>query len=105
MFDWLKRLLEALFLWLRAREKRPDDLPQTIPVKGEPKWLINARKDLGIREIAGPASNPEIMRAWAHVDYQPPNGDETAWCSAKACEWVEDAGLPSTRAPNARSPG
>ena len=82
---------------------RPADLPDEVPVNGEPRWLQLARQDLGVREVPGSGSNPAIMRAWRYCDYDPPNGDETAWCSAKACEWVERAGLPSTRAPNARS--
>ena len=43
------------------------------------------------------------MSAWRYVDCEPPKDDSTAWCSAKMCEWIERAGLPSTRAPNARS--
>jgi uncharacterized protein (TIGR02594 family) len=74
-----------------------------VPASGEPQWLQIARQDLGIKEVPGKAANPEIMRAWRYCDYDPPDGDETAWCSAKACEWIERAGLPSTRAPNARS--
>jgi uncharacterized protein (TIGR02594 family) len=70
---------------------------------GEPKWLALARADLGIRELPGAAANPAIMRAWQYCDYKPPAGDETAWCSAKANEWLQCAGLPGTRAPNARS--
>jgi uncharacterized protein (TIGR02594 family) len=77
--------------------------PQPVTGAGEPKWLQLARADLGIREVPGPEANPAIMRAWQYVDYDPPEGDETAWCSAKACEWMERAGIPSTRAPNARS--
>lgn len=97
------RLLEALFLWLRGGADRAADMPDTVPARGEPKWLQLARADLGIHEIKGPAANPAIMRAWQYVDYEPLNGDEDAWCSAKMCEWMEVAGLPSTRAPNARS--
>jgi uncharacterized protein (TIGR02594 family) len=70
---------------------------------GEAAWLRLARADIGVHEFPGAAANPEIMRAWDYCDYQPPNGDETAWCSAKMCEWTERSGVPSTRAPNARS--
>ena len=82
---------------------RPADLPEEVPSKGETPWLQIARQDLGIKEFPGPAANPEIMRAWKYCEYDPPNGDETAYCSAKMCEWMERSGLPSTRAPNARS--
>jgi uncharacterized protein (TIGR02594 family) len=73
------------------------------PVTNEPAWLQLAQTDMGIREFPGAAANPDIMRAWDFCDYQPPSGDETAWCSAKMCEWTERSGVPSTRAPNARS--
>ena len=99
-FKWLCDLLASIF---GSPQKRAPDLPDEVPVSGEPAWLKLARADLGIKEVPGPGANPEIMRAWRYCDYDPPNGDETAWCSAKACEWMERAGLPSTRAPNARS--
>jgi uncharacterized protein (TIGR02594 family) len=106
--------LTALFSWLRPGHFKipatdgPKALIQGVPMpeepaKGEPEWLKLARADLGIRELPGAAANPAIMRAWEYCDYKPPNGDETAWCSAKANEWLQRAGLPGTRAPNARS--
>jgi uncharacterized protein (TIGR02594 family) len=81
----------------------PTPMPPAIPVSGDPAWLKLARADLGVCELPGTAANPDIMRAWEYCDYKPPAGDETSWCSAKACEWMERAGQPSTRAPNARS--
>jgi uncharacterized protein (TIGR02594 family) len=95
----------ALFSWLKGKPApRQADLPDEVPTAGEPEWLRLARQDLGIKEVPGPGSNPAIMRAWRYVDYEPsPDDSKTAWCSAKACEWTERAGLPSTRAPNARS--
>ena len=100
----LVRLLERGVAKLLGRQAGPAAarVPD-MPVEGEPQWLQLARTDLGIREFPGAGANPEIMRAWDYCDYQPPNGDETSWCSAKSCEWMERAGMPSTRAPNARS--
>lgn len=96
--------ISALFSWAAGRPApRPAELPDEIPVNGEPDWLKLARQDLGIKEVPGSGSNPAIMRAWKYCEYDPPAGDETAWCSAKACEWMERSGLPSTKAPNARS--
>jgi uncharacterized protein (TIGR02594 family) len=105
LLNMIWQFIRALFGWVPGvpAPKRPDDLPEEVPASGEPKWLQLARQDLGIKEVPGKAANPEIMRAWRYCDYDPPDGDETAWCSAKACEWIERAGLPSTRAPNARS--
>jgi uncharacterized protein (TIGR02594 family) len=81
----------------------PVPVPPEESVSGDPQWLKLARADLGIKEAFGPAANPEIMRAWSFCDYDPPSGDETAWCSAKANEWLQRAGQPGTRQPNARS--
>lgn len=99
------KLLDFLLSFFRApgaavpvEPPSPED-----PVKGDPAWLAMARKDLGLREVAGPASNPEIMRYWAACDYDPPDGDETAWCSAAVNYWTQQSGLPGTRQPNARS--
>jgi uncharacterized protein (TIGR02594 family) len=98
--DWLIKLLSRLFGGQRAPVEPPK--PEE-PVSGDPEWLRIARKDLGLREVAGPASNPEIMRYWSACDYDPPEGDETAWCSAAANNWMQKAGQPGTRQPNARS--
>jgi uncharacterized protein (TIGR02594 family) len=97
--------IRTLFGWVPGvpAPNRPPDLPEEVPASGEPKWLQLARQDLGIKEVPGKGANPEIMRAWRYCDYDPPDGDETAWCSAKACEWIERSDMPSTRAPNARS--
>lgn len=109
MANLLKTILNfirALFGWVPGvpAPKRSEDLPPEVPASGEPQWLQIARQDLGIKEVPGPESNPAIMRAWRYVDYEPsPDDSKTAWCSAKMCEWAERAGLPSTRAPNARS--
>lgn len=98
--QWLIDLLLRLF----GKQSAPGEPPKPEePARGDPQWLKIARQDLGIREIAGPASNPEIMRYWAACDYDPPDGDETAWCSAAANHWMQKAGVPGTRLPNARS--
>jgi uncharacterized protein (TIGR02594 family) len=97
----------ALFSWVSGRQAvttaEPVPVLPEVPQGGDPPWLKLARADLGIREFPGVAANPAIMRAWQYCDYAAPKGDETAWCSAKSCEWMERSGQPSTRAPNARS--
>jgi hypothetical protein len=102
--DKLLAPIVALFLRLFGKPPRPADLPDEVPVSGEPSWLELARQDLGIKEVPGPGSNPSIMRAWRYCDYDPPNGDETAWCSGKANEWTQRAGLPG-RANRMPAPG
>jgi uncharacterized protein (TIGR02594 family) len=101
LLQWMERRLARLL-----RRSAVPAMAAPAPdqaATSEPKWLALARADLGLRELPGAAANPAIMRAWQYCDYKPPNGDETAWCSAKANEWLQRAGLPGTRAPNARS--
>jgi uncharacterized protein (TIGR02594 family) len=40
-----------------------------------------ARRFIGLKEVAGVASNPQIL-AMLRLDENWPEGDETAWCSA-----------------------
>ena len=100
LLRWIERQFGALFG--QSATPAAARVPDVSPA-GEPRWLQLARADIGIYEFPGPAANPDIMRAWQYCDYDPPSGDETAWCSAKSCEWFERSGVPSTRAPNARS--
>lgn len=59
-----------------------------------------ARRELGVREIPGPDSNPRIIEYWRGIGTF---DDETAWCSAFA-NWVcREAGFEGTGKPNARS--
>ncbi|HLU04703.1 MAG TPA: TIGR02594 family protein [Advenella sp.] len=104
--------LKALFLYIWQllglvpgipAPKRQKDLPDDVPTFGEPAVLKRARQDVGQEEVKGPDANPVIMSYWRHVDYKPPDGDETAWCSAALCAWHEEIGIPGTRQPNARS--
>lgn len=103
MFKFIEDLLAAIFGGRKLSPEAGEPVPATVPDRGDPAWLKIARQDLGLREVAGPASNPEIMRYWAACDYDPPEGDETAWCSAAANHWMQKSGLPGTRQPNARS--
>ena len=65
--------LEALFA--------PDAKPVLVPpaAEGEPPWLVEARRHLGLREVPGRASNPAIL-TWARDLDQWYPGDDVAWC-------------------------
>lgn len=103
----LKQLINAIINFVSAlfgkSAPRPEGKPETEPSFGEPAVIKRARRDLGQKEIPGPDANPVIMSFWRHVDYKPPAGDETAYCSAAMCAWHEEVGIPGTRQPNARS--
>ena len=59
---------------------------------GEPAWLIEARKDMGLREIPGVKHAPRIMKMIAMLGY-PFSDDETPWCGTAMAAWVKQAGL------------
>jgi uncharacterized protein (TIGR02594 family) len=69
-----------------------------------PPWLVEALKDLGkgVEEVAGPQNNPDIVEAFRHTSLGP-QPDETPWCSAIMCAWMERAGIRSTRSAAAAS--
>lgn len=64
--------------------KETQEVPATIPTTptGEPVWIQWARKQIGQREVPGPASNP-VIQAWYHLTTLPEYlwTDETAWCA------------------------
>lgn len=53
--------------------------PEPEARDGEPKWLTEARRLLGTREVPGAGNNPEIM-SWAEDLDQWYPGDDVAWC-------------------------
>jgi uncharacterized protein (TIGR02594 family) len=76
-----------------------------------PKWLDEARKDLGLKETHGRATNPDILAMLDQADGTVGDGktlqgihdDETPWCSIAACAWMEAADIKSPRSAMARS--
>ena len=62
-----------------------------------------ASKYIGVKEIKGPDDNQQIVKWFAQVGHSWVDNDETAWCAAFLGACLEDAGLKSTRALNARS--
>lgn len=85
-----------------AREVR--QAIQAAPAAGiEPVWLVEAKRWLGEREVAGPKSNPRILTAIRRVgakvlgiDYV---NDDTAWCGGIMAAWL------STTLPGEPMPG
>lgn len=59
----------------------------------DPKWLAEARKHLGLKEIPGPRHNATILgwlrklRAWW-------KDDETPWCGTFVAHCLQETGLP-----------
>lgn len=68
----------------------------------EPRWLVEARKHVGLREIAGRRHNPSILRWWMLI-HAPFSDDETPWCAGYLGGVLESVGIRSTRSALARS--
>ena len=69
----------------------------------EPKWLIEARKLVGLREIKGAQHAPEIVQMWRDIKRGGIKDDETPWCAAFVGAMLERAGVKSSRFESARS--
>jgi len=68
----------------------------------EPVWMLRARREIGVKEIAGVKHHPRIL------EYQDATrfiegADEVPWCSAYACWVMEGSDIASTRSAAARS--
>ena len=68
----------------------------------EPRWLVEARKNIGQRELRGNKHNPLILRWWELIR-APFTDDETPWCAGFVGAMLESAGVKSTRSAWARS--
>ncbi len=68
----------------------------------EPFWLAEARKHVGLREIAGRKHNPVIIRWWTLIS-APFRDDETPWCAGFVGGVLEHVKIKSSRSAAARS--
>ena len=88
---WGRRTIAALTAFQRTRGLVPDAIvgPKTLAALGaasgavalEPPWLIEARRWIGLTEIAGPRSNARIL-AWGQAIADWYRDDDTPWCGA-----------------------
>lgn len=60
----------------------------------EPLYLTIARKDLGLKEIAGKQNHPRILKAFEAVGAKWLDNDEFAWCAAILALWLIEAKFP-----------
>ncbi|TZG24116.1 TIGR02594 family protein [Sphingomonas montanisoli] len=58
----------------------------------DPRWLIEARKDLGLKEIPGAQHAPRIINMLKLLRY-PFSDDETPWCGTAMAAWMTQAGI------------
>ncbi|HHI2212719.1 TPA: TIGR02594 family protein [Escherichia coli] len=69
----------------------------------EPRWLIEARKHIGLTEIKGAKHNPEIVQFWRDIKRGGIKDDETPWCAAFVGAMLERVGIRSTRFESSKS--
>ena len=75
---------------------------QSVEKSGMPHWLWYALQFDGEKEIKGRRHNPRILSLFklAHLPFVT---DETPWCAAAVCAWLEMAGYMSPRNGMAKS--
>lgn len=69
----------------------------------EPSWLVEARKNIDVREIKGPQHAPQILQYWRDIKRGGIKDDETPWCAAFVGAMLERSGIRSTRFESAKS--
>ena len=69
----------------------------------EPAWLIEARKNLGVKETKGGVHTPEVLKYWKDIKRGGIKDDETPWCAAFVGAMLERVGVKSTRFESAKS--
>jgi uncharacterized protein (TIGR02594 family) len=103
----IKRLLQWLAYFATAREEKPAAQPEPtsepVKPKGEPKWLTLARAELGVREGAGAANSPTVLKYYEDAGHPEVDHDDVAWCAAFVGAMLHRAGLPHSGSLAARS--
>lgn len=69
----------------------------------EPKWLVEARKHIGLHEIKGPQNAAEIVQFFSDIKRSGIKDDETPWCAAFVGAMLERTCIRSTRFESAKS--
>lgn len=70
---------------------------------GEPAWIEEARKHLGVAEIPGVTHHPLILRMWKAIKRGGIQSDEVPWCAAFVGFCLETAVIQSSRFESAKS--
>jgi uncharacterized protein (TIGR02594 family) len=67
------------------------------------RWITEAKKYIGEREIKGAQHNPLIVQWWKDIKRGGIKDDETPWCAAFVGAMLERVGIQSTRFESAKS--
>lgn len=69
----------------------------------EPRWLTEARKYIGTKEIPGVKHEPRILSWWKAIKRGGIKTDEVPWCAAFVGAMLEESGVVSSRYESAAS--
>lgn len=69
----------------------------------EPRWITEAKKYVGTREIPGVKHEPRILSWWKAIKRGGIKTDEVPWCAAYVGAMLEAVGIQSTRFESAKS--
>lgn len=67
------------------------------------KWIDEARKYIGVKEIPGEKSEPLILKWWKAIKRAGIQNDEVPWCAAFVGGCLEAVGIVSSRYESAKS--
>jgi uncharacterized protein (TIGR02594 family) len=95
--DEMPAIIDLAAKWAARDTVAPAESVSAPPASvapSEPKWLSEARKLIGTREIPGPGHNSFISKGWARLGASWFNDDETPWCGYFVAHCIDAAGLP-----------
>ncbi len=78
-----------------------DTLGESVRIE-IPEYVARAMHDVGVAEIPGPNHDPRIIQMHSYTGLRAKD-DETAWCAAAMCAWLEESGIKSPRSARALS--
>ena len=67
------------------------------------RWITEAKKHIGLREVVGTGNNPAIVQFWKDIKRGGIKDDATPWCAAFVGAMLERVGIRSSRFESAKS--
>lgn len=87
----LDSVLDAFGVPRAGQASKP--APVASPTARDMRWMAEAKKLMGTREIPGPKHNPWITAGWKRLGAGWFTDDETPWCGLFVAHCIEAAGL------------
>jgi uncharacterized protein (TIGR02594 family) len=97
-----KATVDELALWLTKGYKISVDKNTNSASNEDPQWIVNAKKEIGVKEISGAKDNDRIIEYHSTTTLKATD-DETAWCSAFVNWCFKQASIKGTNSAGALS--